>query len=83
MGLPRREGECFHNWSFCLQTPTPELTCSFKIFLECLKKWNIFFFTDGVLHDKALLEALEQQQAANESKNVKRENKAYSYKEQV
>ena len=47
-------------------------------------KIQIFlFFLDGVLHDKALLEALEQQQAANESKNVKRENKAYSYKEQV
>jgi hypothetical protein len=44
--------------------------------------YDVFLTPDGVVHDKAFLEAL-QQQAANEGKNVKRENKAYSYKEQV
>ena len=44
--------------------------------------YEIFLTHDGVVHDKAVLEAI-QQQGANEAKNVKRENKAYSYKEQV
>ena len=44
--------------------------------------YDVFLTPDGVVHDKAVIESL-QQQAANEGKNVKRENKAYSYKEQV
>jgi len=42
-----------------------------------------FDLLDGVIHDKSIIETLQQQQAANDAKNVKRENKAYSYKEQV
>ena len=44
--------------------------------------YDVFLTPDGVVHDKAVIESL-QQQAANEGKNGKRENKAYSYQEQV
>ena len=44
--------------------------------------FEVFLTPDGVVHDKSVIETL-QQQAANEGKNVRRENKAYSYKEQV
>jgi hypothetical protein len=44
--------------------------------------FEVFLTPDGVVHDKSVIETL-QQQAANDGKNVRRENKAYSYKEQV
>jgi hypothetical protein len=44
--------------------------------------FEVFLTPDGVVHDKSVVESVQQQAAAG-AKNVKRENKAYSYKEQV
>lgn len=62
-----------------------------EIFVETLTRKDIqigdhefavYETPDGVVYDKSVIESLNQQQG-NEAKNVRRENKAYSYKDQM